>query len=214
MRNYGYISITNFGEPSFSRKNTSNSPWLTIRYDYTHATRKFVIRMSSFVHDTMAAEIGGELLSDIKQIKRWTDPSKKGVVAIAERLIATGSSKITIPLRNRRNDKKAPDASFQHRDCQFPGLVIEVAWSQRRLDLPDLANRYILGSNGEIRTVIGVNLNDIYKAQIKGAKATPTYAPATFSVWQAERDDPASQRVTVRTSVQDQVLPLYFRCNN
>jgi hypothetical protein len=53
----------------------------------------------------------------------------------------------------------------------------------RKLDLPQLAKRYIQGSNSEIRTVIRVNLNDIYKAkQGKGAKTALANETTTFLV--------------------------------
>ena len=86
----------------------------------------------------------------------------------------------------------------------------EVAWSQRKLDSPKLAERYIQGSNGEIRTVVGVNPNDTYREkQRKGAETTDV--SATFSVWRAKLDNSSGEtNVTVEESVRNQVpfLPM------
>ncbi|KAF2174425.1 hypothetical protein K469DRAFT_690362 [Zopfia rhizophila CBS 207.26] len=94
---------------------------------------------------------------------------------------------------------------------KLPGLVIEVAWSQRKLDLKELANVYIRRSRGLIRTVFGVNLNDIYAAMMRqhqqGIKATLGKAAATFSVWRAEVDKSnGSKGATAIPSVLDEVF--------
>jgi hypothetical protein len=76
-----------------------------------------------------------------------------------------------------------------------------------------LADQYIQRSKGEIRTVVGVNLNDIYRAKRKkGAKTASAEAPATFSVWRAELDNSNGQtRVFAKNSVRDQVPEQAFR---
>jgi hypothetical protein len=51
-----------------------------------------------------------------------------------------------------------PDSSFGHDDADNPTVVIEVSHSQKRKDLPFLADDYILGSNGSIQVVIGIDL--------------------------------------------------------
>jgi hypothetical protein len=77
-----------------------------------------------------------------------------------------------------------------------------------------MVGRYIQRSKGEIRTVVGVNLNDIYrKKRRKGAKTASADAPATFSIWRAEFDNSNGQtRVSVKNSVRDQVhFPLILQ---
>src|SRR5436305_1555169 len=61
------------------------------------------------------------------------------------------------------------------RCSQLAPQTLQVAWSQRPLDLPKLAKRYIQGTRGQIRTVIGVNLE--YQCTAGG--------PASFLVWRA-----------------------------
>jgi hypothetical protein len=53
--------------------------------------------------------------------------------------------------------------------AQYPAVVIEVSYSQKR-DLPRLADDYILGSDSDIRVVIGLEVD--YKGKM-----------ATISVW-------------------------------
>ena len=48
-----------------------------------------------------------------------------------------------------------------------PGAVIEVSHSQKREDLPFLADHYILGSNGMIQVVIGIDVEYQKKTAVK-----------------------------------------------
>jgi len=79
-------------------------------------------------------------------------------------------------LENRNSityDRHGPDAAFGDRKDKFPGVVLEVAYSQQRKNLRDLAERYILGSDANIRVVIGIDL-DYQQRQ------------ATISIWRPE----------------------------
>jgi hypothetical protein len=161
--------------------------------------------MSSFLHDTLSEEIGLDIGIWLHGIQNRVNCSDERTVAAAEGIVPAGASTMSFPVDTRYPDKKAPDKSFQHEQCEYPGLVIEVVWSQRKLDLPKLACDYIQRSKGEIRTVIGVNLNDIYREkQRKGAKIEDV--SATFSVWRAGLDNSSGEtNVTVEESVRNQV---------
>ncbi|KAJ8128702.1 hypothetical protein O1611_g4931 [Lasiodiplodia mahajangana] len=50
---------------------------------------------------------------------------------------------------------------------QWPGLVVEVGWSQSSSDLRQKCEWYIENSNGEVRTVIGVDLHDLFQCYPK-----------------------------------------------
>ncbi|KAI1839344.1 hypothetical protein JX266_014445, partial [Neoarthrinium moseri] len=52
-----------------------------------------------------------------------------------------------------------PDAQFQHSDAAYPGVVLEISYSQNGKNLDKLAWDYILKSNGAIRVVIGIDLD-------------------------------------------------------
>jgi len=50
-----------------------------------------------------------------------------------------------------------PDGSFGYKDA-LPSCILEVSYSQKRRDLPLLADEYIQGSNGRTQVVIGIDL--------------------------------------------------------
>ncbi|KIX04766.1 uncharacterized protein Z518_05636 [Rhinocladiella mackenziei CBS 650.93] len=59
---------------------------------------------------------------------------------------------------------------LRHIKAKYPGVVIEVSHPQKRRDLPRLADDYILGSDAEIRVVVGLDLD--YRGKM-----------ATVSIW-------------------------------
>lgn len=61
------------------------------------------------------------------------------------------------PAQKRRNFK-CPDAQFARIDVLPPFLVLEVAFSQKRKDLPHLAEWYIISSKAQITTVVGFDI--------------------------------------------------------
>ena len=56
------------------------------------------------------------------------------------------------------NCTHSPDASFGHAGDAFPGVVFEVAFSQKFHDMKYFADEYILGSDGNIRVVVAINM--------------------------------------------------------
>ncbi|KAF2191738.1 hypothetical protein K469DRAFT_654861 [Zopfia rhizophila CBS 207.26] len=162
-----------------------------LRSDYTRNRKEFILRMPSTLHDTLAEEIGRNIYKQLEQIiERKVSGVSSAAAAAAKGIKGKGTSEIKFLVpKGRSPDKKGPDKAFQHRECKFPGVVIEVAWSQRKMELPSLAKQYIQKSKGSIRAVVGLNLNDIYKTGIwKGTAPTSNEAPATFSIWRAEVD--------------------------
>lgn len=55
--------------------------------------------------------------------------------------------------------QRHPDGQFQHYQAAYPGVVLEVSYSQDGKDLERLAWEYIQGSNGDIKAVIGIDIN-------------------------------------------------------
>ena len=56
------------------------------------------------------------------------------------------------------SNTRLPDKTFQHEEAFYPGLVIEVAYSQKSKDLPAIAEDYLFGSDGNIRQVVGFDI--------------------------------------------------------
>jgi hypothetical protein len=92
-------------------------------------------------------------------------------------------------------DSHEPDAVFQHIDAQWPGIVIEVSYTQKEKDLPKLAENYILGSDGNIQVVIGLNIE--YKRSKK----------ATISVWRPQyiKDGDGQEFLVSAQTISEQV---------
>ncbi|KAI0398990.1 hypothetical protein F4802DRAFT_82687 [Xylaria palmicola] len=155
-----------------------------LRFDYTHrpckGEKQFVIHLSSAFHGAVAGEFSDMIvgwLHDIEQGRLGTLESCKGETARVASAIRSTRSK-TVECNELCGDRLEPDFSFTYRGCRTAGLLVEVAWSQSRLNLPDRAARYIQGMRGEIRTVVGLDMKDIYYGGCR----------ASFSIWRAEHD--------------------------
>jgi hypothetical protein len=80
--------------------------------------------------------------------------------AFAEKVRYNGSPDLTLLSDDDGHvNKHTPDACFKHSKAKWPGVVIEVAYSQKPKDLGRIAWDYIGDSNGGIQVVIGLNLN-------------------------------------------------------
>ena len=53
-----------------------------------------------------------------------------------------------------------PDRQFKHNTAKYPGLIIEIAYSQTKTDgeknLAKLADHYVIESSGNIKMIIGI----------------------------------------------------------
>lgn len=139
--------------------------------------------MPSELHEHMAEQINRAITTRLdKFIERSVTMTSKQTPQLAGDILTRGSAdmKFLVPGRVRKKyNKNSPDKSYRHRACpEYPGLVIEVAWSQRPLELHKLAKRYIQRSNGRIRTVVGINI------EYQDARSL-----ADFSVWRAGEAD-------------------------
>lgn len=100
----------------------------------------------------------------LSEFKRANDSAS----ALAHKIFAACSATILLQDKSTHD----PDFQFRYRGVRRSGVVIELADSQQtkkgRKDLARLANQYILGSNGGIQLVIGIELktNGTKKATI------------------------------------------------
>jgi hypothetical protein len=106
--------------------------------------------MPTPLHDVFLARVVSEIQ---KQLASIQGPEAS---AVAQQIKNNGSARISFP--ETEYGVHDPDAQFQHRDARFPGVVIEVSYSQKQSALSYLADDYILGSDGEIRLVIGLDI--------------------------------------------------------
>ncbi|KAG8411232.1 hypothetical protein J3459_016284 [Metarhizium acridum] len=155
-----YVSLRGSIERSFKR------------FDYDPNHGLLILRIPSPVHDFFA-----NILADDVQ-DRLNDIAKEGgeAGAFASRIKSGGSSTILLLEGDSeffKNIRREPDAQFRHPRAYYPGVVVEVSYSQEGKSLRKLAQDYILYSNGDIKAVIGVNIN--YKGK-----------QCTVSVWRPE----------------------------
>jgi hypothetical protein len=137
---------------------------LKYRYDYFPSIKQFVLRMASVLHEAVSGQIVREIQRQLDLIASHDDASANFIRDI----IPCGSAKVTFP--DPEYGTHHPDFEFRYLGTRYPTIVIEISYSQKRQDLPRLADEYILGSNGNIHVVIGLDVE--YRGKM-----------ATLSIW-------------------------------
>lgn len=122
------------------------------RYDYDPIGSKLIIRMSTTLHDTFASKL-------VTEIKKRLESLAKNQIQTRDFIKKISSVSGAIHFEEEgKKFKHVPDIRFHHEDAAWPGVVIEVSYSQKRKGLVDLAENYILASDGGIRVVVGIDL--------------------------------------------------------
>lgn len=127
------------------------------RFDYDPIRGVLALRMPSRVHEILADGLAEEYKAILnKIIEDGGDGSD-----FASNVLSGGSSAIHLEegLPESEYIRCEPDAQFQLRGVWKPGVVIEISYSQDGKNLRKLAQDYILYSNGDIKAVIGVDIN-------------------------------------------------------
>ncbi|KAH5621129.1 hypothetical protein HBI68_253890, partial [Parastagonospora nodorum] len=126
-----------------------------IRYDYDGDKRKLAVRMPTGIHERFIDAVEDDIRSQLKRIRN-------------------GSGR---RLNLRRNKSKyEPNASFGHEEAQYPGVIIEVAYSQKKTCLDRLADNYILDSDASVQVVVCIHIEYNNKETKK----------ATLSIWRPQ----------------------------
>lgn len=116
--------------------------------------------MPSPLHHLFIAKI----LTDIQIQLRVIALTASGIAAdIAKYIELEFSSNVQLtgnPHHSSSNHLASrPDAAFRFKADEYARVVLEVSCPQKRKELPRIAKDYILGSEGNIGTVIGLELN-------------------------------------------------------
>jgi hypothetical protein len=101
--------------------------------------------MPSPLHNTLARGIGHEISI---QLGVFRNSPKPKTAKLGRSISPTDDVDIEFHVAAKRFDQRNPEKTYTFTSCNFPGLVIEVAWSQRQLDLAGLAEEYIQRSKG------------------------------------------------------------------
>ncbi|KAF4629889.1 hypothetical protein G7Y89_g8261 [Cudoniella acicularis] len=144
-----------------------------IRYGYFAYRNLFILRIPTSTHEYIIARVVSEIEKQLQMIapaadiKHLGSPRLELVVEDSDEEDSRKDAHIQDgdghasreSSATARYDTHEPDAAFGDREDKYPGVVLEVAYSQKKKDLRDLAERYILGSDGNIRIVVGLGLD-------------------------------------------------------
>jgi len=150
--------------------------------------------MPTVLHDTFIRNIVKEIerrLSSLASHEPQLRPYIEKIVEVAGRLELPNTTKN----EHRVLIKHEPDAMFTHKDAGWPGVVIEVSYSQKRKALRDLADDYILESDGGIGLVIGLDI------EYKGSRE------ATVSTWRLKQtiNEQGEEQYSASPVIENQV---------
>ncbi|KIW28067.1 uncharacterized protein PV07_07751 [Cladophialophora immunda] len=147
-----------------------------VRCDYFGSSQLFVLRLHSNPHEVIRAEVRYKLVSCLRTLPGRCPDEASG--RFAHKICDCGSATVELAVGTHYS-RHDPDISFRHPAAAYPGVIIEIASSQKAEALEQLANDYICGSSGKIHVVIGIEMEFGGK---KGAKSRK----ATFSVWKPQ----------------------------
>ncbi|KAI1464804.1 uncharacterized protein F4812DRAFT_462130 [Daldinia caldariorum] len=165
-------------------------------YDYPYRIGRIdhiVFRMNSKLHEHVSRKIHRRLANWIDELKR-DNTNPDGILSKA--YYETGSARICF---KRTPHGKSPDESIQFDGCEYPGLLIEISWSQKVKELPKRAKEFITKTKGGVRTVICIDVNDTYEKRRKKMAGE-----AKLSVWRANWT--SDNKLRVEMSVNNEVF--------
>jgi hypothetical protein len=145
-----------------------------VRLDYFARSNKLVFRMPTILHESFGKRVSEDITQQLRLIAAGVGPSAE----VAANIYDNGSPRLVY----EDGDAHEPDMAFYHTDAKWPGIIIEVSYSQKRRDLPKLADGYILESNSSTRLVIGLDI-EYSGGQAKRKRATKQ---ASISMWRPE----------------------------
>ena len=152
--------------------------------------------MPTEIHERFIDAVEDDIRSQLKTIQNGSGKKSE----FAQKLHSARSTEIRFDASALSSRSKyEPDASFRHKGAKYPGVIVEVAYSQKKSCLGRLAENYILDSNASVRAVVCVHIEYGNKESRK----------ATLSVWRPElvtTDDRLELRAV--EEVADEVGPI------
>lgn len=148
---------------------------LYYRLDYDPRRSRLTIRMPSPLHDLFCTEVVSKIWNQLAELQK----SDKAFGDFARQIKHLSTSRIQLPNdtdnREQTYSERCPDTSFIHEYAKYPGVIIEVCYSQKIRATADLADDYILDTNASVNAVIALNI------EYRGSKK------ATISVWRPHK---------------------------
>jgi len=153
--------------------------------------------MPTGVHELFIDGVEDAIRSQLKAIRGGSDKAAR----FAQKVRPARSTEIEFPVEDGptgRKSKYEPDASFWHDNAQYPGVIIEVAYSQKKKRLGRLAEDYLLDSDANVRVVVGLDI----EYGKKGSRR------ATLSTWRTHLEHTADGDVL--RVVQEAANEVYY----
>jgi hypothetical protein len=151
--------------------------------------------MPHITRESFIASLNQEISSQLMRFR--ADASRPGVVEAA---MSVGHNCPDIELMADAGTGRilSPDLAFGPAGTRFPPVVIEVAFPREGKDLSELASAYIAGSCGNVRLVVGIDIQCLLRRR------------GTLSVWwPVERSgEDGSRRVDATRAINDDVRSL------
>ncbi|KAF5553532.1 hypothetical protein FMEXI_2371 [Fusarium mexicanum] len=144
------------------------------RFDYNPRRQLITFRMPSTVHDFFVSFLGSAVMDKIRGIGRQNRRARAFTQSIQNGLTSN-----VILIDGDDKWEQQPDSQFRHIGARYPGVVLEVALTQDAKGLRRVARRYIYHTDGQIKVVLGIDLNKDKESTISVWK--PTFSPAQNS---------------------------------
>jgi len=150
--------------------------------------------MPTLLHKVFISRVVEEIQRNLSAIQNSNVKSREYIGKIkhngSDRLLLKGND-----AEGRQSIiRRAPDATFTHKDACWPGVAIEVSYSQKTRSIQYLADDYILETNGSIRVVVGLDI--VYNAK-----------QGTISLWRPQyvRNEQGQLELMATQPIKDQV---------
>ncbi|KAL9119288.1 MAG: hypothetical protein Q9187_004157 [Circinaria calcarea] len=164
-----------------------------IRLEYDPVSELLTIKMpSSPAHEAVTWTIIASVFTQLQKLGTGDGP----VATYAREILNLNTARIWLT-HGELVFEKSPDSQFIHSEAFFPGVIFETSYSQDKKNLKRLAKTYILGSNGDIRVVVGIDME------------YPDISSASVSLWQVKytkEPDTTMRTVEVDSIIEDQVI--------
>jgi hypothetical protein len=112
------------------------------------------------LHNCFVSFVAQEITKKLDEIAMSGDPAAS---AFAQKICSMGSARIDLLGTEEKEGKpkmrRDPDFSFRHRDGRWAGVVLELSYPSKRRALPHLADDYLLETDGNIRMLVGLDLD-------------------------------------------------------
>lgn len=132
------------------------------RYDYSEADEILALRMMpSRGHEVIVSRLRAKISQGLKDsaTQNGIPHSSREFALIPNSELGSADVKYWSPKFEGKRQTRSPDAQFHTEPKDDPSLVIEVAWTQSRKNLQQLAYDYILGTKARVRTVVGFDVD-------------------------------------------------------